>query len=469
MDVLVILVDALRADALEIKRADGSPLRLRERFSTWLWFEHCYASAPWTYPAVTSLLTGADAVRHKRWKHAHALAYASLVAAAPNLWRVAVVNNPVVGGASGLDAGFDEFHEIAEPDEFWERSREVLEGRAANRVPYLAWLHSNVVHDFNLPRSRAHFERHIGPADAGGYFDIGWRVQMWQDITAVQRPAVRRVYDACVLELDERVDALLDVIDLDRTVVIFTADHGEGFDPDAVRIHHGGRMHDDLLRVPCVMHVPQSVPAEVRAALEEASSRPIGAIDLLPTVLDLVGTPVEAPDGQSLIRGATQGEGRRVLRAEDGRYLYLANRLRLNTNVKGKNMSRLAIRSNRMLHATLARTHSVRAYIDDPYKLIVTELEGRAGWMTRAASWPLTRLHIGTPAVAVDGKQWFGVELFDRDADPDEADNLLHSRAEALAALELAAAYDAGDTARSLEALLAHAGEPEPSSVKLAS
>jgi len=457
----VIVVDALRADALDIVRSDGSPLRLQGRFGSWLWFERCYASAPWTYPASTSLLTGADAARHKRWTHGPALTVPSLVGAVPDRRRVAVMNNPVVGSSSGLDDGFDEYHYIADPDEFWARSREILEARAADREPYFLWMHSNVVHDYYRPTTRAHFERHIGPADAG-YFDIRWRVQMWQDISPAQRPVVRRIYDACVLELDERLDSLLDLVDLDRTLVVFTADHGEGFDPEPVRIHHGGRMHDDVLRVPFVVHLPPSVPADVRARLEAARSSTIGSIDLLPTVLDLLGAPVDAPDGRSLAQAGEPAGARRVLRAEDGRYLYLATRLRLNTNMKGKNMSRGARASNRIWHSTVARTHSVRAYVDDPYKLIITELRGLAGWLTRAASGPITRMHIGQPAVTVDGRRWIGVELFDRDADPDEQTNLLRTRGDALAALELAGSYDAGDTSRSLGSLVQRAQKREP-------
>jgi arylsulfatase A-like enzyme len=457
----VIVADALRADALDVERSDGSPLRLRRRFASWLWFERCYASAPWTLPSSASLFTGADAARHGHWWHAKALTVPSLIGAIPDRRRMAVVNNSVVGPTSGLDAGFDEYHYVADTKEFWERSREILEARAADREPYFLVLHSNVVHDYHLPSARAYFERHIGPADPASYFDIGYRVLSWRDIAPAQRPLVRRIYDACVLELDERVDALLDIVDLDRTVIMFTADHGEGFEPVLARVHHGGRMHDDVLRIPCVVHLPSSVPPNVRARLEAARSRTIGSVDLLPTLLDLVGTRVDAPDGRSLARAGDGGHTRRVVRAEDGRYLYLANRLRLNVNTRGKNMNRAARVRNRMWHRTVARTHRVRAYVDDPYKLIVTELESRVRWLARAASRVLARQHNGRPAVVVDGDRWVGVELFDRDADPGERDNLLRTRADALDALELAGAYDAGDIAPSLAALAQRAETPE--------
>ncbi len=460
LDVLVIVADALRRDALDIERSDGSPLRLRQRFTSWLWFEHYYASAPWTLPSTTSLLTGADAARHRHWSHDHALTVPSLVGVIPDRRRIAVVNNPAVDRTSGLDVGFDEYHYVEDAAEFWERSHEILQARAADREPYFLVLHSNVVHDYHLPGSRAHFERHIGPADPASYFNIGHGVLSWRDITPAQRPVVRRIYDACVLELDERVDALLDVVDFDRTVIVFIADHGEGFEPLLARVHHGGRMHDDVLRIPCVVHLPSSVPPNVRATLEAARSRTIGTVDIVPTLLDLVGVRVDAPDGQSLARAGDGVATRRVVRAEDDRYLYLANRLRLNINLTGKNMGRAARMRNRIWHRTVARTHRVRAYVDDPYKLIVSELQSRKRWLARAVSPLLTGLHNGRPAVVVDGDRWIGVELFDRNRDPGERNNLLRTRADALVALQLAAACDAGDTTRSL-AVLAPAGQGE--------
>jgi arylsulfatase A-like enzyme len=453
LDVLVIVADALRRDALDIERSDGSPLRLRQRFGSWLWFEHYYASAPWTLPSTTSLLTGADAARHGHWEHGHALAVPSLVSAIRDRRRIAIVNNSVLDPTSGLDAGFDEYHCVADSAEFWGRSHEILEARMAARESYFLMLHSNVVHDYYLPIARTYFERHIGPAGSSGYFDLRWRVLSWADISPVQRPVVRRIYDACVLELDERVDALLDVVDLDRTVVVFTSDHGEGFEPVLARIHHAGRMHDDVLRVPCVMHLPSSVSTDVRATLEAARSRTIGTVDLVPTLLDLVGARVDAPDGRSFASTAYGVATRRVARAQDDRYLYLANRLRLNINLTGKNMGPAARLRNRIWHRTAARTHRLRAYVDDPYKLVVSELQSRARWLARAASPLLRRRHNGRPAVVVDRDRWFGVELFDRDRDPRERTNLLRTRADALAALELAAACDAGDITRSLAVL----------------
>jgi len=74
-----------------------------------------------------------------------------------------------------------------------------------------------------------------------------------------------------------------------NTVVVVTADHGEGFRPDLGRTWHLGRLHDDLVRVPLVMRWPGRIPAGLRVA-EQASG-----VDVLPTAFELLG--LDAPGG----------------------------------------------------------------------------------------------------------------------------------------------------------------------------
>jgi arylsulfatase A-like enzyme len=61
---------------------------------------------------------------------------------------------------------------------------------------------------------------------------------------------------------------------------VVTADHGEGFAPELRRVHHAGRLHDDLLFVPLMMRWPGRLPV----AREE---RRVTTLDVMPTVLAL--------------------------------------------------------------------------------------------------------------------------------------------------------------------------------------
>lgn len=82
-----------------------------------------------------------------------------------------------------------------------------------------------------------------------------------------------------------------------------TSDHGEGFDAASQRVHHGGRLHDDVLRVPLFLSAPGRLPAG--AAVGET----VRMVDLLPTLLELCGLAV--PDGlagHSLVPTVAWGE-----------------------------------------------------------------------------------------------------------------------------------------------------------------
>ena len=87
----------------------------------------------------------------------------------------------------------------------------------------------------------------------------------------------------------------LDALGLARdTLVVFTSDHGEAFG------EHGVFLHDDLYRetlhVPLVLRFPGRLPAGRRV---DARAR---LLDLMPTVLDLLGVPAPADvQGRSLV------------------------------------------------------------------------------------------------------------------------------------------------------------------------
>jgi len=81
----------------------------------------------------------------------------------------------------------------------------------------------------------------------------------------------------------------------DTSLIVFTADHGEGFDPARGRMHHGGRLHEDLLRVPLWVHGPGLAAHDVQ--------EPVSLVDVMPTLLELAGAPIPSDlDGRSFAR-----------------------------------------------------------------------------------------------------------------------------------------------------------------------
>jgi arylsulfatase A-like enzyme len=68
---------------------------------------------------------------------------------------------------------------------------------------------------------------------------------------------LRDLYRAEVDHVDASLGRLLDAVDRlgleDSTLILLVSDHGEGFDPERKRIHHGGRPEEDVVRVPFLL------------------------------------------------------------------------------------------------------------------------------------------------------------------------------------------------------------------------
>lgn len=104
--------------------------------------------------------------------------------------------------------------------------------------------------------------------------------------------STRAAYDKEVWFTDKHVGRLLERIEASpfgaRTIVVVTSDHGEAFAEHNMN-WHGVELWESLVRVPLLVHVPGQPARRV------ADRRAL--IDLVPTVLDLLGLP-PAPSDQ---------------------------------------------------------------------------------------------------------------------------------------------------------------------------
>jgi hypothetical protein len=423
LSVLFVVGDALRDDALAM-RHDGRPTPFTERIESWVRFDRCYTTAPWTLPAVRGLFCGIESTEDRLARARGDEPVPSLIGRFDRLQRAAVVNNGVLRSPQELGEGFDDYRWVKGFTETFAEARRFLSERSSDHVPYFLYVHSNMVHDYYKESARTQFERWFPSTP---FPDIGRRVLTWSGLEK-KRDVVRMVYDACALQFNEELETLVGATDLDRTIVVVMADHGEGFDPALARVHHGGRVHDDLLRIPCVIHLPEGAGPALHDRLAAAAARPFSAVDLLPLLLVLSGHGhAPSPAGSA---PAPAPRRRRVLRAEDPKYLCLGNGLRLNSNLHGKHMTFGVRLSNRLWQATLGKTTLVQAFVDWPYKLIATRMEATSGLLARLGRPWQRRAHRGRPAAVVRGRFWFGFELYDLERDPGETTNLLPRRRE---------------------------------------
>lgn len=80
----------------------------------------------------------------------------------------------------------------------------------------------------------------------------------------------------------------------DRTIIIITSDHGDGFNEHGF-INHGQALYRELLHVPLIMHIPGAPPRAVDGA--------VSPLDIVPTVADLIGFDYDPAqfEGESLV------------------------------------------------------------------------------------------------------------------------------------------------------------------------
>jgi arylsulfatase A-like enzyme len=102
----------------------------------------------------------------------------------------------------------------------------------------------------------------------------------------------KALYDGEVWFTDHHLGRLLDFIAskpwAERTIIMVTGDHGEAFDEHGMNFH-GVDLWEPVVRVPWLIYVPGAKPHRVSARRSH--------IDLVPTVLELLGLP-PAPAGE---------------------------------------------------------------------------------------------------------------------------------------------------------------------------
>ena len=101
-----------------------------------------------------------------------------------------------------------------------------------------------------------------------------------------------RIYAACVRFVDEQVGRVLDALDKtgrsDDTIVVFTADHGDMAGGHGMFWKSTTAFYDEVARIPLLISYP-------RAITPGRSNLAASLVDIMPTLLDLVGQPI--PEG----------------------------------------------------------------------------------------------------------------------------------------------------------------------------
>lgn len=322
--VIVLSLDTTRADAL-------GPWSDDERVYTpavdalaaeSLLFERHFSSAPSTLASHTALMTGVHPHRHgaasDEWR-----VPSGNVLLQERLSRLGFLSAAFLGAMplashSGFTEGFDYVDESfakergTEHDGRPERTGEEvvdavlgwLKGWDGER-PLLLFVHLFDAHaPYDPPADLAARLKVDGlPADAGtlGAVEEVRQLVRRGDGSAKRRvEELERLYLAGVSSADRAVGRLIEGLDaagvLDDAVFILTADHGETFDRPDELFDHGATVFDDTVHTPLIVRLPGGWGGGARIHTV------VSSVDVVPTVLDLVGQPTpERLDGDSLV------------------------------------------------------------------------------------------------------------------------------------------------------------------------
>jgi len=330
-NVLLYVVCTLRPDHTSLYGyARETTPYLKQLGASSVVFDDAVAQASWTKASVPSLLTSLQAYTHGLVNESDTIPRGAVTMAeqlrAAGYVTASIVANPFAGRASGLERGFDYVMEY--PVVQRQRTDAVDRGTdsaAINRA-ILPWLERHrdeplflfvLSTDPHAPyRPPAEFEKQFtNPAETDQFnrdyaklrdiraYGGGATVNRAEirakgiDPDAFLRRAVDR-YDGEIAHNDRSIQTLTgkfkDLGLLDNTLVIVASDHGEEFWEHGLGAH-GHSLYSELIHVVLMMWNPKLIP--------HARSVPdtVQLIDILPTVLDLLGLkPADGIEGRSL-------------------------------------------------------------------------------------------------------------------------------------------------------------------------
>jgi arylsulfatase A-like enzyme len=328
-DFILITCDTLRADHLG---AYGEKRPLTPRLDAFaqsaLLFEEAYSNAPMTQPSVSCLLTGklpgeiGVTPGNKTRMPSAAETLAERLRAA-GFATAAVVSNyvlrsdPIRPDQVGTRQGFIDFDDRMTARE---RNRELRERVATDttdaaiawledpkRDParrFFLWVHYQDPHGPYVPpdpyaKQVAVEARGEKPLRLGTNNRGRGQLPNYQVLGEERDPAVyRALYAAEVRYFDEELGRLLACLErrhlFERSLVIFTSDHGESLGDHGFWFCHGENVHRELVHVPLLVRTPATKEGRRIAA-------PASHLDVWPTALEALGLPHEGARGLVLL------------------------------------------------------------------------------------------------------------------------------------------------------------------------
>jgi arylsulfatase A-like enzyme len=303
-DIVIITTDTLRADSLEPYGAIDTLTPNIARFADQgVVYEAASTPITVTRPAHASIFTGLYPDQHGVLHNGYVLPadVVTLTEIVKDLgYRTGgFVGVRFLGRMSGLGQGFDELDAPVERSQ--RRARKVVDtaiewlGTADPLTPVLMWVHLYDPHlSYNPPPA---FRRGVDPELDRRIPFIKWNTlrkvleENELDVPSEVLEHALLLYRGEVEYTDRHVGRLLRSFDRlrdsARSLVIFTADHGECFE-NGIYFTHQDCLWEGTIRVPLIVRYPHGLGAGLRVVHR------VSNLDLTPTVLRALQAPLPA-------------------------------------------------------------------------------------------------------------------------------------------------------------------------------
>ncbi|RMF96877.1 MAG: hypothetical protein D6734_03130 [Candidatus Schekmanbacteria bacterium] len=321
-NVIIISIDALRPDHMsDYGYSRQTTPNIDAFFKKCTLFKHAVTVYPKTASSMTSMLTGLYPYHHGVRKNAKDK-LRKTIRTLPEILKgygystAAFISNVVLKSKlSGLNQGFDVYDERLQEKEL---NRNLRERTAANLIkPAIRWIKENKEKKFFL---WIHFIDPHGPYTPPKPYNKKFRSKEKKliDINLISsyqrrgnlNDANRYIdyYDGEIAFMDENVGKLLRIINKEvtkrKSLIIFTADHGESLGEHNDYFEHGRRVYDTCLRIPLAIHLDDVIPENKINDTDQ-----VAIIDIMPTILDILDIePRTRMDGKTLLPLITKNE-----------------------------------------------------------------------------------------------------------------------------------------------------------------
>ena len=287
-NLLFILVDTMRADALSTYGGTNSTPVMDAIGKRGAVFERTISQAPWTLPSTVSVLSGVWPSISPGWgtpaqgPNPNVTTLAEIMQSS-GYATAAFIANPLIKDDLGFGRGFDTYWN-SPPENSVLTTADVPVKAAGGWIathqtmPWFAYLHLMDPHDPYYPLSK---RATAAPGTIGNPDPAFTGAAPMPDAATVRE--WRTLYDEEVRWADKQIGVLLDSMPQDvrdNTLVVITADHGEEFMEHGY-LKHGPNLFDVAVHVPLIMTGPH-VKAGTR--VRELSR----LVDVVPTIAGLL-------------------------------------------------------------------------------------------------------------------------------------------------------------------------------------